>query len=126
MFLQFLFEFYSYPHSLYETRSLVVSAQGTDGIDDFVHLAEWHSVYQLIEVVEVLLQPPVVHGVGFRKSLVEHGKYGVSVSEVRWVGVDMGFQNRVKVWHEQHLQKVCVMLTLVAVKVKSCFQNLVC
>ena len=91
MFLQLLFEFYSNPHSLYKARPLVVSAQGTDWVDDFVHLTEGYSVHELIEVIEVLFQPPVIHGIGFRKCFVEHGKNGVTISEAGRICLNMGF-----------------------------------
>ena len=94
---QFFCKSYSHPHTLYEAGSLVVSAQGTDWVDDFIHLLERHAVHQRIEVIEVLLQLSVIHEVGFCVGFVEHGQDGVSVSEVRWVGVKVGFQDRVKI-----------------------------
>ena len=54
MFLQFLFQFNFHPYTLNKPRSLVVTAESTDRVDNSVHLPERHTIHHLVEVVAIL------------------------------------------------------------------------
>ena len=58
---QFLSQLHADSHALDESCSLVVSAEGADGIEDLIHLLEGHAVHLLVEGFEILFQLGVVH-----------------------------------------------------------------
>ena len=56
-----------------KASSFVIPAEGTDGIDDLIHLPQLHTVHCLVELIEILLDLGVVHRIDFRQ-LLSRGK----------------------------------------------------
>ena len=95
----------------------MVSAQCAYWIDDFIHLPQFHSVHQSIQLVEVILNCTVIHLVGISIGFVEQSQYRFTVTEVRWILLDI-FSQLFKIgFHVNHIPRV-VMLTLKSQKCK--------
>ena len=103
---QFLSQADTDPDALHEARPLVVTAEGTERIQDGIHLPEGHAVHGLVEGMEVRLGLCVVHVVDLVVGFVETSQDGITVAEVWRILCDKGSQLLKVVFHISHLQSV--------------------
>lgn len=67
-------------------------AEGADGIDDLIHLPQALTGHLSVQFIKAVFNSAVIQTVGFSVTLVEHGEYGISITEVRRVVFQVGFQ----------------------------------
>ena len=72
----------SHLDALYKPSPFMIPAEGADGVDDPVHLAQLHAVHPLVQFVEVRLDLGTVHGVDFVVGFIEQSQGGRTVAEV--------------------------------------------
>ena len=88
----------------------MITAQGTNRVDDPVHLPQFHAVHGLVQGIEVFLDLFVVHFVDLVVGLVQKSQNGVTIPEVQRVFLYLLFQ-LLDIWIHGHTPpKVCGML----------------
>ena len=60
----------------------MIPAEGTDWVDDLVHLPDGFSVHHLVELVEVRLNGFVIQTIGILVSFVEHRQESFLISQL--------------------------------------------
>ena len=69
----------------------MIPAEGTDRVNDPVHLPQGHTIHSLIQCVEICFDFIVVHGIGFAVCLVKKAKDGIRISWIQWVRRQGGY-----------------------------------
>ena len=76
-----------------EAGFFVVTAEGTDRVDDLVHFPEGFAVHGYVEIIEVLPDDLVIESIELRVDIEQHLQQGfrVAILVVRRVGFHIGF-----------------------------------
>ena len=96
----------------------MIPAEFTDWVDNLIHLPERHSVHLLVELIEVRAVLFVIVGIVFVVALVKHGEDRLTITEIRRLGFDIGFQSVKISFQGKTSQKFWVMLPWKAVNYK--------
>lgn len=67
----------------------MVTAEGTDRVDDLLHFTEGHAVHGYIEVIEVLTDNLVIKSVEFRIDIEQHfqKRFRISLRFLLLIGI---------------------------------------
>ena len=70
----------------------MITAEGTDRIDNLIHLPERHPIHLLVQLIEVCFNLLVVIGTVFVVAFIEHSQNRFTITVVGWVLLNVGFQ----------------------------------
>ena len=77
----------------------MITAEGTDWVDDLIHLPQGHTVHLMIKLIEVCTDLLVVIGTVFVVAFVEHGQNRLAITVAGRVLLDVCFQGVKELFH---------------------------
>ena len=99
-------------HALHKSSALMIPAEGTDRVNDPIHILQFHAVHGLVQGIEVGLYLPVVHRIHLGVGFVKKGQDRITAAEVWRIVCQAGFELVEIGFHGNTYRKIWVLLPL--------------